>query len=689
MAKSIIIAGRREQVTRVFADQLRSLFGSDIDIRLVIPGMPVPEKFGRDSIVMVQSYDVLSGIRANITNEDNIIIIRTALQAEGLRRIGKLPGGSAVTVAGDSMETALELVKTLIQSGAGHLNMQPADLSRPEEFRDKTVLVPGIPGEEIPDAGMVIDILEPVLDTVTILDVGIKLETKDILVNKDIRKDFLEFQPLHEGITWGLENSNRLNSSVRILLEVIDGAVVSVDQAGQIYACNDRLESLFGIKQEEAVGKSGIALFPEIPFREVLDGSPPVIESLRTINDENMVVTVKPIINSGKRYGAIAVTKRFRDEENRQHKLRTLLMGKGYRAKYRFDDIIGESKAMAQCKNIAKRMAASNSSVLITGETGTGKEMFAQAIHNASERRPYQFVAVNCGAIPESLLESELFGYEEGAFTGARKGGKLGFFELAHKGTLFLDEIPEMSKTLQKRLLRVLQEREVTRLGGNSVIHVDVRVIAATNRDLWALSQAGDFREDLYYRLSVLPLKVPALREHTEDIRVLARSFQNKLDRTFELTEVAWRELERYDWPGNVRELRNYMEYFANLPHSVIGINELSQIVPLYSSFGPEKTFDPVRPARPDRTVRIAGSLDAEDQSIFILKILKEGLEKRQRLGRRSISLLAKDRGVFLGEQEIRRILKTLESQGLVAINQSKAGTLITSKGLAVLNGFY
>ena len=404
-----------------------------------------------------------------------------------------------------------------------------------------------------------------------------------------------------------------------------------------------------------------------------------MIESLKMINEENMVVTVKPIFNSGKHYGAIAVIKRFHDEEVRQHKLRTLLMGKGYRAKYRFDDIIGESKTMAQCKNIALRMAASNSSILITGETGTGKEMFAQAIHNASERKPYQFVAVNCGAIPESLLESELFGYEEGAFTGARKGGKPGFFELAHKGTLFLDEISEMSTTLQKRLLRVLQEREVTRLGGNSVIHVDVRVITATNRDLRALARTGEFREDLYYRLSVLPLKVPALRERTEDIRILAATFQNGLDRKFELTEVAWRELERYNWPGNVRELRNYMEYFANLTHSVISINELSEIVPLYSSFVSENTSEQDRPAQ-------AKDSEPDDQSVFILRLLKEGLEKRHRLGRRSISLMAKDQGVFLGEQEIRRILKTLENQGLVVINRTKAGTVITSKGLAFLS---
>jgi transcriptional regulator with PAS, ATPase and Fis domain len=683
MAKNIIIAGYRRQVIQVFSDQLQSLFGSDIDIKLVVTGTPVPEKFGKDSIVMVQSYDIFNEIRANIANEDNIIFIRTALQTAGLGPIGKLERGCPVIVAGDSMETALELLKALMESGANHFNMQPADLSDMEVFRDKTVITSGIPREEIPDARMVINIREPVLDTVTILDMGVRLEREDILVSKNIRKDFIEFQSPNKGTAWSLEHANSLNSSVKILLEVIDGTVISVDQTGLVRNCNDRIESIFGIKQGEALGKSGVTLFPEIPFREVINGKSPVIESLKKINGENMVVTVKPIFNSGKHYGAIAVIKRFHDEEVRQHKLRTLLMGKGYRAKYSFDDIIGESRAMTQCKNIAQRMAASNSSILITGETGTGKEMFAQAIHNASERKPYQFVALNCGAIPESLLESELFGYEEGAFTGARKGGKLGFFELAHKGTLFLDEISEMSTSLQKRLLRVLQEREVTRLGGSSVIHVDARVIAATNRDLRALTRTGAFREDLYYRLSVLPLKVPALRERTEDIRILAAAFRNELGKKFDLTEVAWRELERYSWPGNVRELRNYMEYFANLTHSVIGINELSQIVPLYASFTVDR---PENISEQERPVNVVNPEQTDDQSIFVLRLLKEGLEKRQRLGRRSISLLAKDQGVFLGEQEIRRILKTLEKQGLVVINQTKAGTVITSRGMAFLS---
>ena len=195
----------------------------------------------------------------------------------------------------------------------------------------------------------------------------------------------------------------------------------------------------------------------------------------------------------------------FYEKEKNQHKLRTQLLGKGHKAKHTFDDIITVNDDYIKIKILAEKRAKSDASVLITGESGTGKEMFAQAIHNASRRKRFPFVAVNCAAIPDNLLESELFGYEEGAFTGARRGGKIGLFEIAHNGTVFLDEIGEMNYNLQARLLRVLEEREVMRIGGDSIIPIDIRIITATNTDLWKLVEENKFRRDLFYRLNVLP----------------------------------------------------------------------------------------------------------------------------------------------------------------------------------------
>lgn len=242
----------------------------------------------------------------------------------------------------------------------------------------------------------------------------------------------------------------------------------------------------------------------------------------------------------------------------------------GMKAYYTFDDIIGQSWSMKQVIDFAKGVSDSPTTILITGESGTGKEVFAQAIHNASSRQNLGFVAVNCGAIPENLFESELFGYDEGAFTGARKGGKPGKFEMANGGTLFLDEVGEMPLDMQVKLLRVLQEGELTRVGGNKAIAVDVRVIAATNKNLKTLVEENKFRIDLYYRLSVIPIKIPPLRERKEDIQALINIFlQSKSMKLNKVPPVLNEEITtillRYEWPGNVRELENFIEKTVNL----------------------------------------------------------------------------------------------------------------------------
>ena len=244
-------------------------------------------------------------------------------------------------------------------------------------------------------------------------------------------------------------------------------------------------------------------------------------------------------------------------------------------ARYTFDDIVAESPAGAQTKALAEKIAATDATVLLESESGTGKELYAQAIHNASLRREGVFVAINCANFNPNMLESELFGYVEGAFTGAKKGGKLGLFEAAAGGTLFLDEISEMDLGLQAKLLRVLQERRIRPVGGVKEIDVDVRVIAACNAGLPDYVDQGKFRKDLYYRLNTFPIHIPPLRERTGDIPALAAAIldqlSHKLRRPFTLTDEAVRLLQAHSWPGNVRELRNVLEFSAYLtPSGVI-----------------------------------------------------------------------------------------------------------------------
>lgn len=239
-------------------------------------------------------------------------------------------------------------------------------------------------------------------------------------------------------------------------------------------------------------------------------------------------------------------------------------------ANYHIEDIIGESPLMINAKKLAGEVAQSQSTVLITGETGTGKELFAQSIHNMSGRYNQPFVAINCGALPAELVESTLFGYVEGAFTGARKAGQIGAFEQANRGTLFLDEVSEMPLDLQVKLLRVLQEREVTRVGDSKPIKVDVRIIASTNKPLTELVRAGHFRVDLFFRLNVFEIVIPPLRDRHDDLIALTdfmlKKFSNMLGKKVEeITPEAMKELMRYSWPGNVRELQNCLEYAFNI----------------------------------------------------------------------------------------------------------------------------
>ena len=272
---------------------------------------------------------------------------------------------------------------------------------------------------------------------------------------------------------------------------------------------------------------------------------------------------------------------KIRDDE---YLLRMKLSKKGMHAKYTLQDILGKSKIIRELKKRVERYATTDATVLILGESGTGKELFAQAIHNCSLRRNRPFVAINCSALPPQLLESELFGYVDGAFTGAKKEGKAGLFEMAHTGTLFLDEIGEMDLSMQTRLLRVLQEREIMRIGDNKVISVDVRVIVATNRDLYQEVLRGGVREDLYYRLNILDITIPPLRERKEDIGIIASGLLPQINERMHthvssLEEDVLKRMQTFAWRGNIRELRNTLEKMVlNVQYGTIKMEDVAFI---------------------------------------------------------------------------------------------------------------
>lgn len=391
---------------------------------------------------------------------------------------------------------------------------------------------------------------------------------------EDFFNEFLE--RMSELLTSKAEENRRNDiltiSKIRLtnIIEHIDMAVCSLDQENAVNHCNRKFIEMFRVENHDDLSFAlPSSLFENAEFMKLLQSEQRHISTdvqFKVANEKIYAYTTvnKFYLDTGEYVGAIVYLKPMENYLKEYDKFSS------YNASIYFDDIIGESVLLKETKQQAYRFAKNNSNILLLGESGTGKELFARAIHNAGKRRDKMFVTVNCAAIPDHLLESELFGYEEGAFTGAAKGGKLGKFQLAHQGTLFLDEIGELPLHLQAKLLRALQEKKITKIGGSAEIDVDIRIIAATNRNLEHMVENNEFREDLYYRLSVAPVKIPALRERRSDVALLTEYFIKKcndsMDKHLEgVNDKALGALCAYHWPGNVRELQNAIEFAANM----------------------------------------------------------------------------------------------------------------------------
>lgn len=348
------------------------------------------------------------------------------------------------------------------------------------------------------------------------------------------------------------------------ILQHIPAGVVAVDNSGAIQSLNPEALRLLGLRTAELLGQQLQVLCPELGLEDVLQGAEAEENRVLRFGPRSVVSNLLPIMEDGLQTGFVAVCQDASAVQRADQRIRSSRRPGAFSAKYRLGEIIGDSASHHAVLKLAERYATTDSTVLITGESGTGKELLAQGLHNASRRNRGPFVAINCAALPESLLESELFGYEEGAFSGSRKGGKPGLLESAHRGTLFLDEIGDMPVSLQTRLLRVLQEREVLRLGAVEPVSIDIRVIAATHQDLRRAIEHGQFRQDLFFRLNILRLQTVPLRQRRGDIPLLAQQISRRLTPmladSHSLLAALMPYLSNYQWPGNVRELENIVE---------------------------------------------------------------------------------------------------------------------------------
>jgi len=359
-------------------------------------------------------------------------------------------------------------------------------------------------------------------------------------------------------------------------------------------------------------------------------------------------------------------------EQNLSRKLRE----RGLTAHYSFADVLTQAPAMRQCVELARRMAGTDFTVLIMGESGTGKELLAQSIQNESSRSKLPFVAVNCAAVPEHLLESELFGYTGGSFTGALKEGKEGLFEQANNGTVFLDEIGDMPLMLQAKLLRVLQERQIMRVGSSRLTEVNIRVLAATNRNLRERIRAGQFREDLFYRLNALSLLVPPLRERPEDIFPLLRHFLERQHKGhLGFTAGARDLLQAYAWPGNIRELGNVANHITLMAERQVAVEHLPGYL---VSRAPAQSFA--------LEAGLLGGRCGLDRARLVLGVLAQFGGRQRKAGRKSLQEALLAQGQTLTEAEVRGVLQALAEAGLVQSSVGRRGSELTPRGQLFIN---
>ncbi|OVZ56360.1 propionate catabolism operon regulatory protein PrpR [Pigmentiphaga sp. NML080357] len=361
----------------------------------------------------------------------------------------------------------------------------------------------------------------------------------------------------------------RRREYLNTVLSHLNEGVAAVDAEGRIQSLNPPMERLLGLRRDQVIGRPLEEEAPAISLDGPLRHGQKELETIQKVNDKVLILNRIPIQSGGELLGAVVTAQDAKAIQRVDRNLRTGATARPAGTRYGLEDLLGGSAAIQRVRELARLYAEVSSTVLIEGESGTGKEVLAQGMHRASPRRDFPFVAINCAAFPEPLLESELFGYEEGAFSGARKGGKTGLFEAAHNGTIFLDEIGDMPLALQVRLLRVLQERQVLPVGALEPVAVNVRVIAATHRDLHAMVRSGEFRRDLFYRINILRIAMPPLRERDGDVEELAEVLYARAQRRLgiarpvRLPAFVKALCASYAWPGNLREMENVLERVA------------------------------------------------------------------------------------------------------------------------------
>ena len=628
------------RVENVFLDELKEDDIIDGDVYLII------------------FEKMLNKLRKHITNFENIVIMSRGIDKKCVSEIRKLPQNTNILVVNDCYESTTQTTFELNYLGLSNINFIPYDekLDNNGYYSDLSIAI--TPNEE----HLVPKFIK------SIINIGYRQIGYDTFI-KIIETGRLNFKLISRNLIAHMNNiiepnasftKNYLNSYLKS--EMLDkiifnskDAILLLDTDYNLVYSNNRSNKLLKIDNSAIENNINISIIDNKLYNFILkaDTENKIIE----MNNENYSVEKTTLKLIDQAVGYSINIKNVKDIRDLEINIKDSLIKKGLYAKYKFENIIHKSNVMKQCISIAKKASLTDYNILIQGESGTGKELIAQSIHNFSKRNSMPFVAINCAALPESLLESELFGYEGGSFTGASKSGKIGLFEQANNGTIFLDEIGDISYNLQSQLLRVIQERQIMRVGSDKLISIDVRIIVATNKNLEDQVTKGTFRNDLYFRLNVIPITIPPLRNRREDILLLCKEFLgNKfLDLSCEEKQL----LIKYDWPGNVRELESAANY-----HKTLGE------FPSYIYKKEPKTLNQL--------------IETIEHSI--LKIIYEYSTINHGIGRTMLLFELKKRNIIISDAEIRKLLHILKNQNYIEIKKGRSGNIITKCGLEYLN---
>lgn len=652
-------------------ENIKEVFGDTVKVSKYYIDELSPDVTIDEDLILIMAGSRAIKLREYVANSKNIILARRTFLKGGLEQLYKVPEGSDVLVVNDNIETVLECVSSLYNIGIKHVNLIAYEPGK--DFRHINHAISPSEMDLIPDyIRNVYNVDSRVMDIPTMLLVMSRLGIDNKEIQQNLYNYYQKIFSVNESVTENYNNLLTRTEELDYMLDLSHDAIVLTNPEGRILIHNKKFNKMFDIA-ESVVGQDLHSVVSDIDMTSYYRAD--YHNDVISFNKRHLNIEKRNIVHFNKEkrmyFSFQEVTYIKKLEQNLSQKLRQ----KGQIAKYHFENIVTESKQMKDIIDRSKRIAETDLTVLITGESGTGKEVLAQAIHNASDRRNQPFIAINGSAIPDNLLESELFGYVSGSFTGALKQGKKGLFELANNGTIFLDEIGDMPMHLQSKLLRVLQEKQITPIGSDQIIEIDVRVIAATHKNPIDLIEVGQFRKDLFYRLNVFPIELPPLRKRIDDIPLLLDAFTKH---RFNMTDECRCRIMGYKWPGNIRELHNVANYVSTVESGgVMDTHSLPQYIV-------DQTGICMIESRTDIKFDDKAAIEAIsdfDLTLQVLASISFLNEIGKTAGRKHILELLHKNDIDIQESYLRKVLLALSDRQLIVIKKGRSGSHITPKG--------